>query len=150
MKVSDVSNNPSSVPSLPVKDDRKVAQAGAADFRSQLVKAENGSYEQQLEELVNKIVKQGEKLGKRVDIKELRDYKRLISEFLEVAVGTSRKFSKQSLLDRRGRHKIFALIKNVNNEVDLLTQEVMSGEKDNINILRRIDDIRGLILDIMM
>ena len=150
MKVRDVLNNPSSVPSLPVKDDRKVSSGSAADFRSQLVKAENGSYEQQLEELVSDIVKQGEKLGKRVDIKELRDYKRLISEFLEVAVGNSRKFSKQSLLDRRGRHKVYALIKKVNNEVDLLTQEVMNGEKDNIEILRRVDDIRGLILDMMM
>jgi uncharacterized protein len=114
------------------------------------VKAENGSYDQQLEELVNDIVKQGEKLGKRVDIKELRDYKRLISEFLGVAVGNSRKFSKQSLLDRRGRHKVYALIKKINNELDLLTQEVMNGEKDNIDILRRVDDIRGLILDMMM
>ena len=150
MKVRDVLNNPSSEPSLPVKDDRKVTSGSASDFRSQLLKAENGSYEQQLEELVNNIVKQGEKLGKRVDIKELRDYKRLISEFLGVAIGNSRKFSKQSLLDRRGRHKVYALIKKVNNEVDLLTQEVMSGEKDNIDILRRVDDIRGLILDMMM
>lgn len=150
MKVRDVSNNPSSVPSLPVKDDRKVSSGNAADFRSQLVKAENGSYDQQLEELVNDIVKQGEKLGKRVDIRELRDYKRLISEFLGVAVGNSRKFSKQSLLDRRGRHKVYALIKKINNELDLLTQEVMNGEKDNIDILRRVDDIRGLILDMMM
>lgn len=150
MKVRDVLNNPSSVPSLPVKDDRKVSSGNAADFRSQLVKAENGSYDQQLEELVNDIVKQGEKLGKRVDIKELRDYKRLISEFLGVAVGNSRRFSKQSLLDRRGRHKVYALIKKINNELDLLTQEVMNGEQDNIDILRRVDDIRGLILDMMM
>lgn len=150
MKVRDVLGNPSSIPGLPVKDDKRVSSRGAADFSSQLIKAENGSYEQQLEELVSEIVRQGEKLGKKVDIKELRDYKRLISEFLEVAVGNSRKFSKQSLLDRRGRHKVYALIKKVNNEVDLLTQEVMSGEKDNIDILRRLDDIRGLILDMVM
>lgn len=150
MKVRDILNNPSSVQGLPVKDDRRVSPGGGADFRSQLTKAEGGSYEQQLEKLVNDIVEQGEKLGKRVDIRELREYKRLISEFLEVAVGNSRRFSKQSLLDRRGRHKIYALIKKVNDEVDLLTQEVMNGEKDNIDILRRIDDIRGLILDMVM
>ncbi len=150
MKVRDALNNPSSVPNLPLKDDRKISSGGAADFRSQLARAENTSYEQQLERLVNEIVKQGGKLGNKVDIRELLDYKRLISEFLDVAVGNSRKFSKQSLLDRRGRHKIYALIKKVNDEVDLLTQEVMSGEKDNLDILRRIDDIRGLILDMVM
>lgn len=150
MKVRDISNNPSRVPNMPVKDDRRVSSGSAADFQSQLVKADNISYEQQLEQLVNDILRQGEKLGKKIDIKELRYYKKLISEFLEAAVGNSRKFSKHSLLDRRGRHKVFALIKKVNDEVDLLTQEVMNGEKDNIDILRRIDDIRGLILDIVM
>lgn len=150
MKVRDALNNPSSLQGMPVKDERRVSAGAAADFRTQLEKADTGSYEQRLEKLVADIVKQGEKLGKKVDIRELWEYKNLISEFLEVAVGSSRKFSKHSLLDRRGRHKVYALIKKINAEVDQLTQEVMNGEKDNIDILRRIDDIRGLILDMMM
>lgn len=150
MKVRDALNNPSSLQGMPVKDERRVPAGSTADFRSQLQKADTDSYEQQLEKLVADIVKQGEKLGKKIDIRELREYKNLISEFLEVAVGNSRKFSKHSLLDRRGRHKVYALIKKVNAEVDQLTQDVMSGEKDNIDILRRIDDIRGLILDMTM
>ena len=80
----------------------------------------------------------------------MRIYRKLISEFLDVAVGNSKKFSKKSLLDRRGRHKVYAVIKNINTELDLLTQDVMSGEKDNISLLQRLDDIRGLILDLFM
>ena len=150
MKVRDVLNNTSSMSNLPVKDDRRVSQGSAADFGSQLVKAGNDGYEQQIEALVAQIVKQGERLGKNVDIRELMYYKKLISEFLGLAVGNSRKFSKHSLLDRRGRHKIYALVKQVNEELDLLTQEIMKGEKDNIDVLRRLDDIRGLILDMVM
>ncbi|NTV89024.1 MAG: YaaR family protein, partial [Clostridiales bacterium] len=74
----------------------------------------------------------------------------LISEFLETAVGNSRKFMKKSLLDRRGRHRVYSIIKKINEEVDQLTQDVMKNESGNIDILRRVDDIRGLILDMIL
>lgn len=151
MKVRDALNNPSSVPSMPVKDDRRVsAGKEGEDFRSRLVRVEESTYGLYLEELVSQITIQGEKLNKRVDIRELLAYKKLISEFLSTALGNSRKFSKQSLLDRRGRHKVYALVKKINEEIDRLTQDVMDGEKDNINILQRVEDIRGLILDMLL
>ncbi len=150
MKVRETSGNAPGMSSLPVKEETRVRQGRGAEFHSQLAKVENTNYEQHLQKLVNDIVRQGETLAKRVDVRELRIYKGLISEFLELAVGNSKKFSKHSLLDRRGRHKVFALIKNINEELDLLTQDVMNGEKDNISLLKRLDDIRGLILDMFL
>lgn len=150
MKVRESMGNPSGLSSLPVKEDSKVRPGRGADFQNQLVKAENTNYEQHLEKLVNDIVRQGETLAKRIDVRELRIYKGLISEFLELALGNSKKFSKRNLLDRRGRHKVFAIVRNINEELDLLTQDVMSGEKDNIGLLKKLDDIRGLILDLFM
>ncbi|MEN6316971.1 MAG: YaaR family protein [Clostridiaceae bacterium] len=150
MKVNDLLSNHAGVPGMPAKDDMKVKPGRNADFRSHLAKAEENNYEQHLEKLVKDIVSQGETLAKRIDVKELRTYRRLIAEFLDLALGNSKKFSKQNLLDRRGRRKVYAIIKNVNEELDLLTQDVMNGEKENINLLKRLDDIRGLILDLLM
>jgi uncharacterized protein YaaR (DUF327 family) len=53
-------------------------------------------------------------------------------------------------LDRRGRHKVFAVIKKVNEELDDLTREVLTDEKDRIKILKKLDDIKGLILDLFL
>lgn len=150
MKVSDSLSNPAGVPSMPAKEDTKLKSGRNADFRNHLSRAEDSNYEQHLENLVRDIVRQGETLTKRIDVRELRIYRKLISEFLDVAIGNSKKFSKKSLLDRRGRHKVYAIIRNINTELDLLTQEVMNGEKDNISLLQRLDDIRGLILDLFM
>ena len=133
---------------MPVKDDVKIKAGKNADFQNQLAKAEDLGYEQRLEKLVQDITNQGETLSKRVDVRELKIYKKLIAEFLETALGNSRKFSKKSLLDRRGRHKVYAIVQSINDELDRLTQDVLNGEKDNINLLRRLEDIRGLILDL--
>ncbi len=148
MKIVDSLGNPTGFPDMPVKEDVKIKAGRNADFRGQLAKAEDLGYEQRLEKLVQDIVKQGETLSRRVDVRELKIYRKLIAEFLGTALGNSRKFSKKSLLDRRGRHKVYAIVQNINDELDKLTQEVLNGEKDNINLLRRLEDIRGLILDL--
>lgn len=150
MKVNDLLSSPAGLSGMPAKDDRKVRQGRNGDFHSHLARAEESNYRQRLEKLAKDIASQGETLSKRIDVKELRIYRRLISEFLDLALGNSKKFSRQNLLDRRGRRKVYAIIKNINEELDLLTQDVMNGEKENINLLKRLDDIRGLILDLLM
>lgn len=149
MEVRDLKNKPSGIPNLPVREEIKTT-VKETDFGSQLARIEEKSYEKHLESLVYEIIRQGEKLGKRVDIREFRAYRKLISEFLDSALGKSRKFSKRSLLDRKGRHKVYSLIKQINEEVEKLTQDLMNGEKDKIGILKRMDDIRGLVLDMIL
>ena len=150
MRVRDTLSNTKGVSGMPVKDGTKVRAGKSADFQSHLMSAEDSHYEQHLDRLVRDIINQGELLAKRVDIKELKLYKKLIAEFLSLALGNSKKFFKKSILDRRGRHKVYAIIKDINSELDQLTQEVLNGESDNIRLLQRLEDIRGLILDLLM
>ena len=123
---------------------------GGPEFINVIKGAEDRNVLERLRAKAQDIAAQGEKLAERVDIKELRAYKKLVSDFMDEAVGNSRKFSKHSFLDRRGRHKVYAIIKKVNEELDDLTREVLRGEKDRLTILKKLDDIKGLILDILM
>lgn len=150
MKVREALGNSSNMAAIPGKDDRRVSDSRETSFHGQMRRVESRNYEEKLRELVDKIMHQGEKLGKKVDIRELKVYKKYISEFLDEAVNNSHKFSKQSFMDRRGRHRVYAVIKKINTQLDLLTQEVLKDQKDNLGVLQRIDDIRGLILDIIM
>ncbi len=150
MKVRETSNALSTTVEVQGKDDRKVSENKELSFQSQLRKVEDQELDQRINELVNKIIEQGEKLSKKVDIRELKIYKNLISEFLGEAVGNSHKFSKESFLDRRGRYKSYANVKKINIQLDELTKDVLKDEKDHIGILQRLDDIRGLILDMVM
>jgi uncharacterized protein YaaR (DUF327 family) len=123
---------------------------GQPPFLSVIKNAEDVNVIERLRAKADEIAAQGEKLAERVDIRELRAYKKLIADFMDEAVGNSRKFSKHSFLDRRGRHKVYAIIKKVDEELDELTGEVLRGEKDRLLILKKLDDIKGLLLDILM
>ena len=150
MKVRNSIDKPVNFQDVSGKEDRKVSESNETSFHSQLTRVEGRNFEERIKEIVGKIIEQGDKLAGKVDIRELKAYKNLISEFLDEVVANSHKFSKQNFLDRRGRYKVYAVIKQINEEVDLLTKEVLSGEKDNIKILQKLDDIRGLVFDITM
>lgn len=150
MKVTETLGNRSAVTEIHSKDEKRTAGSIDGNFQNRLKHIESSNYEEHIRELAGRIAKQGEKLGKNVDIRELKVYKKLVSEFLGEAVGNSHKFFKQNFLDRRGRHRVYAVIKKINKELDMLTQEVLGEQKDNIKILQRIEDIRGLIMDIIV
>ena len=64
-------------------------------------------------------------------------------------VNRSHKFSRENFLDRKGRHRVYGIVKLVDNKLDELAQELIKDEKDHIAILGKIDEIRGLLLDIL-
>ncbi|MGE4282569.1 MAG: YaaR family protein [Clostridia bacterium] len=150
MKIQDTLKQPVSVQGKPETDDKKLSESKGLTFDKHLKKIDGQNYEDELALLLGEIDKQGQKLSKNIDIKELIRYKKLISEFLYDAVNNSHKFHKESMLDRRGRHRVYAIISKVNENLERITEEVLKEEKDNIKMLQRMDDIRGLLLDIFM
>ena len=132
------------------KDSKKVRNSKGASFQSQYKKSMDESVQERVTRILGDIDNQGKILESRVDIRELKIYKQLISEFLYEVVNNSHVFSKESKLDRRGRHRVWAVIKLVNVELEALTKEVLNEEKNNLKILKSMEDIRGLLLDITM
>ena len=99
--------------------------------------------------MMEEIVMQGDKIVKRMDVGDMRRYRTLIKGFMNEIVNRSHKFSRENFLDRRGRHRVYGIIRLVDERLDELAQELMSGECDKLSLLARVDEIRGLLLDIL-
>lgn len=98
--------------------------------------------------MMEEIVMQGDKIIKRMDVKDMRKYRSLIKEFMNEIVNRSHKFSRENFLDRRGRHRVYGIIRLVDEKLDELAQELVKDERDTISILAKVGEIRGLLLDI--
>ena len=98
--------------------------------------------------MMEEIVMQGEKITQRMDVKDMRRYRALIKDFMNEIVNRSHKFSRENFLDRRGRHRVYGIVRLVDEKLDELAQELMKEEKDEIAILAKVGEIRGLLLDI--
>ncbi|MCI8434226.1 MAG: YaaR family protein [Lachnospiraceae bacterium] len=109
---------------------------------------EESELQARLQGLMEEITMQGERLSKRRDVKDMKHYRGLVKEFLNEVVTHSHSFSRENFLDRRGRHRVYGIIRLVDENLDQLAQELMKDEKDNLAILNKIGEIRGLLLDI--
>ena len=98
----------------------------------------------------NKIDKQGERISKHMDISDMKRYRGLVKEFMNEVVNRSHEFSRENFLDRRGRHRVYGIVRLVDKNLDELAQELVSDEKDNLDILNRVGEIKGLLLDLVV
>ncbi len=126
----------------------RVIQRTDNSFGEQLQKVQNDMIHQQLQSLLGDIEKQGKVLGQSQNIKDLKKYKGLIQKFLDYAVNKMYSLKEQTGWDRRGRHKIYTMIETVNKELESLTGMIISGQQDKISLLAKLDEIRGLLVDI--
>ena len=126
------------------------AQQSGEDFKFTLMSSiEEAGLSERLSVMMQEITMQGEKLGKHMDVRDMKHYRRLIQEFMNEIVNRSHKFSRENFLDRRGRHRVYGMIKRVNVVLDELAGELIKEEKDTLAILSKVDEIRGLLLEII-
>lgn len=118
-------------------------------FRSKLEEIQQENIREELKILYEEIESLTTKLKDKLFIEDLVEYKGKIREFLNITVNNSHVFYKENSLDRRGRHRVYSLVKKVDNELDELTKDFLHIEKNRIRILQRLDDIKGLIVDIL-
>ncbi|HPT76168.1 MAG TPA: YaaR family protein [Defluviitaleaceae bacterium] len=114
-----------------------------------LSKIDESELQEKLERMIEEITVQGKKLAEHMDIKDLKKYRAMVADFMNEVVSRSHKFSRENFLDKRGRHRVYGIVKKVNDNLDELAQEIIKKEKDHLKILAKIDEIRGLLLDII-
>lgn len=129
----------------------KVSETPDVPFKFVLTsKVEDTELQQKLVGMMEEISRQGEKIKKKMDIRDMKKYRSLVKEFMNEVVNRSHEFSRENFLDRRGRHRVYGIIRRVDEALDEIAQELVKEEKDALSILERVDEIRGLLLDIFM
>lgn len=109
---------------------------------------EEKDLQQKLNSLMEDITSQGKKIAEHMDVKDMKRYRELVKDFMNEVVNRSHKFSRENFLDRRGRHRVYGIVKLVDKNLDELASELVKDEKDHLTILGKVDEIRGLLLDI--
>ncbi|MGN0351490.1 MAG: YaaR family protein [Roseburia sp.] len=125
-------------------------ELGDGSFKYTLASAiDDADLQAKIDSLLTDITKQGNLIAQHMDIRDMKKYREKIREFMNEVVYRSHKFSRENFLDRKGRHRVYGLVRLVDENLDELARELCSDEKDHISILSKIGEIRGLLLDIL-
>ena len=122
----------------------------SGEFNFTLRRITSEGLAERLSTLITDITHSGKKLAEHMDISDLKSYRGLVRDFINEVVTNSHEFSRENFLDRRGRHRVYGIVRQINKELDELAQDLLKSEKNQIDILDRVDQIRGLLLDIII
>ncbi|MDD4047720.1 MAG: YaaR family protein [Clostridia bacterium] len=101
-----------------------------------------------LEIFLNELDKIGNKLVKSFSVYDLITYKNLLRNFLNGVQKEVYGIKEESGWTRTGQHKLYQRIEVLNQEMEKLTSMVLNKQKDNVKILKKLDTIRGLVIDL--
>ena len=132
----------------PVEQTQQVQEADGGFKFTLASRIEEADLQQVLTQMMEEIESQGNRLAKHHDIRDMKRYRSLVKGFLNEVVTRSHAFSRENFLDRRGRHRVYGIIRLVDENLDELAQELVKEESDHLSILAKIGEIRGLLLDI--
>lgn len=129
----------------------KHVQASDDSFKFMLISniAET-ELQEKLSTMMGEIVEQGKRIKKHMDIRNMKRYRELIKSFLNEVVNRSHEFTRENFLDRKGRHRVYGIVRLVDENLDKLAEKLIEDEKDGISIISMIDEIQGLLLDIFI
>ena len=97
--------------------------------------------------MMQDIEDQGKILSTSQTVEDLKKYKKLVKEFLDDAVNNGLKLEEQRGFNRRGRTKVYKIVKEVDSKLIDLTNAVLDKEKNGLKILNLVGEIQGLIIN---
>ncbi|AGA70327.1 hypothetical protein Desdi_2915 [Desulfitobacterium dichloroeliminans LMG P-21439] len=104
---------------------------------------------QELQEFLTRLEKKGQQLAESFSLRDLTDFKDMVKSFLRSTFGQSRQVSEESFWDFQGRPKVLSRINEIDKALEDLGQKVLDTQAKPLEILTQVDEIRGLIIDLL-
>jgi len=103
---------------------------------------------QRLNHLLGRIDEQGKILQNTLSLKDLLSYKGLVKEFMGVVVSQTYDIREELGWNQRGQSKVYSLLKKVDSKLEELTKDFMEKESEQIDLLGKLGEIRGMLVDL--
>lgn len=117
-------------------------------FQTLLVKEGRQLHKERLHALLGNIQSQGERLVRSRTAKELHQYKRLIEKFVKEAVDFGLELKHTGGWNHFGQKESHTLVDQVDKELLALTEMIFEEGKDSLDILGKVGEIEGLLINL--
>jgi uncharacterized protein YaaR (DUF327 family) len=127
---------------------RKVQESKNTSFQFEDNDYPEPAYEE-MSELLDEIYTIGDNLKALPTLENIKKYKYAVKAFLKIVaqkmVGVEKKSSGTHVLKR----KRFTLIKIIDTKIEQLSLQFLKQQEEQIEILSKVDEINGLLIDIL-
>ena len=119
-------------------------------FSAVIKKSQSKLQLESLNQLMTRVDAQGQKLTKQKTIENLVDYKNLVKQFIGESLSYGLQLSDKQSFSPSGDMKNHQLIEVIDQKLIEIHDEVLNNEKEGIDILQMVGEIKGLLINLYM
>lgn len=120
----------------------------SASFKTSMENQSSKLKFDQLTRMLTDIEAFGKRLTKSRNFKDLARFKGLVKRFVKEAVDSGLSHETSKSFDLYGNSRTLGLVKEIDDKLIQLTEEMMDQEKPAIDLLERIGEIKGLLINL--
>lgn len=103
-----------------------------------------------LESALEEIDEYAKQLQRSPVFANLLRYKRKVRDVLLYLVKQSYEVRERTFYDPQGRRRLLVLVENINQKLEELTRDFLDKHSAALDLVSRLDEIRGLLLDLQI
>ncbi|NIK80060.1 hypothetical protein FHS15_005244 [Paenibacillus castaneae] len=119
------------------------------NFADVMVQQDATRTQEQLQQKLQDINKQGDRLSKVMTVRELKIYRQMLKQFLDDTIRRGIVLKEVRGFDRRGRIKRYKLLDEIDETLVSMAEELLDSEQGRIDLLNKIGEIRGLLINLL-
>jgi len=136
-------------PSLGKNEFTEVKRGAESTFEQELAYRQVTASQYKIQEILGQIERLSERLSRNININDLMRYKKLIKDFLKEATSEAYQLNKKRGRNRRGR-TVLVTISTIDAEVEQLINDFREKKREPLEILKALDKIRGMLVDLLI
>jgi uncharacterized protein YaaR (DUF327 family) len=110
---------------------------------------DRGEHGENLAGLLDEVHQTGDRLVESPTLENIKCYRRAVSAFLAYVVSNMLTVEEQSSGGNILRRKRFTQVKIIDNKLESLVQAVLQNQGKQLDVLEKINEIRGLLVDLI-
>lgn len=119
-------------------------------FANLVRKTQSNLHRESLNQLMNQVDLQGQRLSNQRTLENLRDYKNSVKKFIGESLNYGLQLSEKQSFQPGGSIKTHQLIEVIDQKLLDMNDEVLDKEKNGIDTLRMVGEIKGLLVNLYM
>lgn len=131
-------------------NDLRANNQNASRFGDMVVKQGSKMQTEQLTRLMGDISAAGDRVAKNRSLRELARFKTLVKRFLQEAVDHGMETKQSHTWNRFGEGRRLKIVETIDEHLVELAKELLEEEKETIDLLDRIGEIKGLLINLYM
>ena len=119
-------------------------------FGEMVIKQGSKMQTEQLTRLLGDISAAGDRVARSRNLRELARFKMLVKRFLQEAVDHGLETKQSHTWNRFGEGRRLKIVETIDEHLVELAEDILNEEKESIELLAKIGEIKGLLINLYM